>query len=67
MNNAPEIFLQVRRHMACCNLTFSADRHPGGEEADDMKEARSIMEVEAFAKNHRMTCRALKEHDAVAQ
>ena len=51
-------------------MTVNFDRYPGHPKEGDSEEQsewRSIAEAEAWAKNHKTTCRALKDSDADLQ
>ena len=66
MTRNPEPFLQIRRHVGCCNQTFTDNRYPTDACTPEAAEWQSIANVDAWAKHHRMTCHALKVTDDVA-
>lgn len=65
---APEPFLQVRRHVSCCGMTWFSDRYPTGErETDEAASEQQFVDAETWAIQHRKTCRALKADDDSTQ
>ncbi|MBS0453975.1 MAG: hypothetical protein JSS14_21955 [Proteobacteria bacterium] len=60
MTEAPERYLRVQRHMACCGKTFTVIRDTV---EPSQSETLDLQNLDDWAKLHRLTCDALKVTD----